>query len=61
MYAQVLGFSVFQWTLLSEVYGFGQFVMKWFSYPYLKQVFGFRPSRLSRLLLELRGLKGGLF
>ena len=42
---QVSVFSVFQWTFLSTVSGFGQFAMKWSSDPHLKHVFGFRPLR----------------
>ena len=58
LYAQVLGFSVFQWNLLSKVFGFGKFVMKWSSDPHLKHLFGFRPLHSLHLLLELHGLKG---
>ena len=43
LYARDLVFSMFQWTFLSEVYGFGKFVMKWSSNPHLKHVFGFWP------------------
>ena len=43
LYAPFLGFSVFQWTFLSEVSGFGNFVIKWSSNPRMKHVFGFRP------------------
>ena len=57
LYLQVLGFSMFHWTFLSEVFGFGKFAMKWSSDPHLKQVSGFRPLRSLRLLLELRELK----
>ena len=31
LYARVLTFSVFQWTYLSEVSGFGKFAIKWSS------------------------------
>ena len=51
MYAQVLGFQLFQWTLLSEVSGFGKFVMKLSSDPYLKHIFGFQLLRSLHLLL----------
>ena len=54
LYAKVLGFSVFQWNLLFEVYGFGKFAPD----PHLKHVFGFQPLRSLRLLLEFHGLKG---
>ena len=60
LYAQVLGFSVFQWTFLSEVFGSGEFAVKWSSDLHLKHVSGFWPLRSFRLLLELRGLKGCL-
>ena len=43
LYARVLVFSMFQWNILSEVYGFGKIVMKWSSNPHLKHVFGFWP------------------
>ena len=58
-YTQILGFSVFQWTFLSKVYGFGKFVIKWSFVPYLKHVFGVWLLRSVIFLLELRGLKGG--
>ena len=61
LYAQVLGFSMFQWIFLSEVYGFGQFATKWSSNPHLKHVFNFWPSHSLHLLLELRGTKGGFY
>ena len=60
LYAQVLGFHVFQWNFLSEVYGFGKFAMKWFSNPHLKHIFAFWPLHSVQLLLELRELKGDL-
>ena len=59
LYARVLGFSVFQWTFLSEVSGFRKFAMKWSYNPHMNHVFGFWPLDSLRLLLELSGLKGG--
>ena len=59
MYARVLEFYVFQWTFLSEVSGFGKFVMKWSSDPHLKHIFGFQPLRSLHLLLYFHELKGG--
>ena len=59
LYAQVLGFSVFQLIFLSEVSGFGKFARKLFSNPHLKHVFGFQPLCSLQLLLELHELKGG--
>ena len=59
LYACVLGFSIFQWTLLSEVSGFGKFSMKLSFNPHLKHLFCLQPLRSLFLLLELRGLKGG--
>ena len=58
LYAQVLGFSMFQWNLFSKLYGFGK-VIKLSYNPRLKHAFGLRPLRLVYLLLELRELKVG--
>ena len=57
IYAQVLRFPIIEWTFLSKVYDFGQFVMKWSSNLNLNLVFDFQPSRSFNLLLELRKLK----
>ena len=57
LYAQILGFSVFQWDFISKVSGFGKFAIKLSSDPHLKHVSGFRPLRSLHLLLELRELK----
>ena len=59
LYALVLGFSVFQWTFLSKVYGFRKFAMKLSSDPHLKHVFCFWPLRSLQFLLDLCELKGG--
>ena len=60
LYAQFLGFSVFQWNLFSKISGFRQFAIKWSSYPHLNHIFGFRPLRSVRLLLGWRELKDDL-
>ena len=38
IYAQVLGFYVFQWTFPPEVSSFGKKLMRWFSDPHLKRM-----------------------
>ena len=58
LYARVLWFSVFQWTLFYEVSGLRKIAMKWSSDKHLKQVFGFWLLSSVRLLLELHKLKG---
>ena len=39
LYAQVLGFFMFQWTLLSKLSSSGNCVLKWSPDPHLKHVF----------------------
>ena len=58
IYKHILGLSMFPWNFLSEVPGFGQLGMKWYSDPNLNHVFGFRPLCSLRLLLEFCELKG---
>ena len=61
MYAQVFGFSLFQWTFVSEVSGFKKIAMKWSSDPHMKDVFSFQQVGSLRLLLKLSVIKGGFF
>ena len=57
LYAQVLGFSVFQGIFFTEVSCFRPFAMNWSSDPHLKHVFSFWLWHPVHLLLEICELK----
>ena len=57
LYAQVLGFSMFQWTFFSEVYEFGKFEMRWSSNPHLKQVW-FPTVMFNTLIIRVVWIEG---
>ena len=57
LYAQVFGFSVFQWTRFSEFSSFGSYANQLTSNPHLKHVFGFQLLLLVSLSLGLYELK----
>ena len=60
LYAHIFIFSVFQWNIFSEFFGFGKSAIRLCSNPRLKHAFGFWLLRFVHLLLGLRELKGEL-
>ena len=58
LYARVLCFYVFQWTLFYEVSGLRKMVIQWCYDTHLKHLFGFWLLSLVPLLLEFHKLNG---